>query len=470
MSPRNRAPWRALLVLAASAGVAACSSARGTGSSALQPDAGAALDEGGVDAGGFPPSDASAPEAMPFPVDAGTDADAGSRDAATPDGGSDAGFVAAQHHAWPVIHSQGGPVLTSPHLVALVPENHPYAAQLGAFANAVPQSAWWAAVSATYGLGTMTSIAVTGPAMTGAFTDANVSGYIQGIIDAGGAPKPDGHQLYMLFVPPEVTGQCNGQYGYHDTWPKGGSSPGDVLGISEYCAPDAQDPSQLDEVTHGATHEIAEGCTNPQYGSNPAWVVEQPTSQPWTQSPWWSVPVGEVGDMCNYEMEVEGGFSYQRIWSVQAAAAGGDPCIPATGRTFYDVSNVSSPDWNTIQPGQTLDVALTGWSTGPSPPWWQLGTYVTNASSSMQSANVSIGSGPTAHRVGWFGSCPHQPIADNAGTTGSPTLTFTAPAGAQSGDWAVVEIDSYLQDDTSTCSAKAGADLRHFWFLGFYVP
>ena len=134
------------------------------------------------------------------------------------------------------------------------------------------------------------------------------------------------------------------------------------------------------------------------------------------------------------------------------------------------VSNVSSPDWNTIQPGQTLDVSLTGWSTGPSPSWWQVGTYVTNASGGMQGAPVSIESGPTPNRVGWFGSCPHQPIADNAGSTGSPMLKFTAPAGVQSGDWAVVEIDSFRQDDSAQCAAKSGSDMRHFWFVGFYVP
>jgi hypothetical protein len=466
MTFENRAPWRGIVALVASACVAGCG---GAGSSATHADA-EALDEGGVDAGVDAQSPADGGADAGASHDAATEPDASHQDAGATDAGSDGGFVAAKHHAWPVIHSLGGPVLASPHLVALVPQNHPYAAQLGAFSNAVPQSAWWAAVSAAYGLGTMTSTVVTGPAMTGAFTDANVSGYVQGIIDAGNAPKPDGHQLYLLFVAPGVTGECDTQYGYHDTWPKGGSSPGDVLAVSEYCPPDPQDPSQLDEVTFGATHEIAEGCTNPQFGSNPAWVVEEPTSQPWTQSPWWSVPAGEIADMCNYEVEDEGGFAYERVRSVQAAAAGGDPCIPAVNRTFYDVSNESSPDWSTIQPGQTLEVTLTGWSTGPSPGWWQLGTYVTNASTGMQSATTSIGSGPTPDRVGWFGSCPHQPIADNAGISGSPVLTFTAPSGAQSGDWAVVEIDSFRQDDAALCSAVAGEDLRHFWFVGFYVP
>jgi hypothetical protein len=459
----------AVLSATAPFGIVGCSGAAATGGSD-----GGLQDEGGLDAeSGL---DASPTEAGPDVAtatdgapsnEASNPQDAG--DAADADA-SDASFVTAPHHAWPVLRSLGGPVLTSPDLVAIIPQNHPYATQLTAFAAAVPQSAWWGAVSATYGLGTMTSTAVQAPAWTGGFTDANLEQYVQGLIDAGSAPQPSGHELYLLFVPPAVTGQCNGQYGYHDTWPKGGSSPGDVLAVSEYCTPDSQDPSQLDEVTHGASHEIAEGCTNPQYGSNPAWVAEQPSSQPWTQSPWWSVPAGEIGDMCNYEMETEGGFAYERVWSVQAAAAGGDPCIPATSRTFYDVSNVSSPDWNTVQPGQTLDVSLTGWSTGPSPSWWQIGTYVTNASGGMKGAPVSIGSGPTPDRVGWFGSCPHQPIADNAGSTGSPMLKFTAPAGAQSGDWAVVEIDSFRQDDSTQCAAKSGSDMRHFWFIGFYVP
>jgi hypothetical protein len=376
---------------------------------------------------------------------------------------SDGGFESAAHSPWPRVVNHGGPVLSNPHLVMMVPSNHPDAQQLLAFAAAVPQSQWWSTVSAQYGLGTMTGGGVQTAAMTGAFSDLPT--YVQSQIDAGTIPGPSKNNLYLLFVPPAVTGQCQGQYGYHDTWPTGGASAGDVLGVAEYCTPDSQDPSQLDELTHGATHEIAEGCTNPQWSSQPAWVVDQPASEPWKQSPWWSVPCGEIGDMCNYEFEVEGGFSYERVWSNTAAAAGGDPCIPSVAHAFYDVSSIGSPDWSTIQPGGSIDIPLTGWATGPQPPWWLLGTYVTNANQGLSGATVSI----TSPKDGWFGSCGHQPIADNGGAAAKVKLHVTAPSGAASGDWAVVEVDSYRQDVTATCSASQGTDARHFWFVGVYV-
>jgi hypothetical protein len=433
--------------------------------------------------GGTGTGDASAADGSGISGDAGTsehdagpgDASAGdahlASDAATSDASdaspSDAAdaapFTSAPHSPWPTVINQGGPVLKDVQLVLLVPSNHPDAQQLLAFAPAVPQSTWWSTVSSVYGLGTMTATAAQGPAMTGAL--GGVSTYVQAAITKGTIPGPTDHNLYLLFAPPAVTGQCATEYGYHDTWPTGGASAGDVLGVVEYCTPDPQDPSQLDELTHVATHEIAEGSTNPQWGSQPAWVMDQPTSQPWTQSPWWSVPCGELADMCNYEYEVEGGFSYQRIWSNAAAKAAGDPCIPAAAGAFYDVSSVGQPDWTPVTAGEAVDLPLHGWSTGPQPPWWQLDTYMTSSSSGLAASTVSI----TSPKEGWFGSCPHEPIADNAGPAGEVQLHVTAAVGAKSGDWAVFEIDSYRQDVSATCTATPGTDARHFWFVGVYV-
>ena len=387
-------------------------------------------------------------------------ADAGDGGAA--DGG--AAFAPAPHVPWPVLQNQGGPVLKDPALVALVPANHALAAELGAFTASVPSSRWWSAVSAESGLGTLTAETHTTAAWTGAFDDGGVSSYVQAAITAGTIPKPNGHRLYLLFVPDAVTGQCVGQLGYHDTWPKGGQSPGDVLAVVEWCPPDPLVPAQEDELTWTASHEIAEGSTNPQFGSAPAWVMATPASEPWTESPWFSV-VGEVGDLCDSSFELEGGFLYERVWSVSAAAQGGDPCIPSVSASYWDVSNVSTPGWIEVKPGATVDVPLTGWSSAPAPPWWQLGTYVTRSSSGFSGASVSI----TSPRSGWFGSCPHLPIADDAGAAGTVTLHVSVPAAAKSGDWAVAEIDSFRQNGPG-CSAARGGDARHYWFVGVYVP
>lgn len=166
---------------------------------------------------------------------------------------------------------------------------------------------------------------------------------------------------------------------------------------------------------------------------------------------------------------MEQGFAFQRIWSVAAAAQGGDPCIPASATGFYDVTQQpGTPSWLPIAAGKSVKIPLVGWATtAGTPPWWLLSSYVSESSAGLASATTKVSSAKT----GTFSvACGASPIADNAGAAGAPTVTVTAPAGAASGDWAVVEIDSYRQDVAATCSATPGTDLRRFWSVGVYVP
>ena len=429
----------------------------GTGDASAGDGSGISGDAGtsGHDAGDAPPGDAK----LPFEA-----ATSDASDASTSDATDAAPFTSAPHSPWPTVTNHGGPVLKDAQLVLLVPSNHPDAQQLLAFAPAIPQSTWWSTVSSVYGLGTMTATAAQGPAMTGALDGAST--YVQAAITKGTIPGATDHNLYLLIVPPAVTGQCATEYGYHDTWPTGGASAGDVLGVVEYCTPDPQDPSQLDELTHVATHEIAEGSTNPQWGSQPAWVMDQPTSQPWTQSPWWSVPCGELADMCNYEYEVEGGFSFTSASGrTRRRRRRGTLASRRRAGAFYDVSSVGQPDWTPVTAGEGVDIPLHGWSTGPQPPWWQLDTYMTSSSSGLAASTVSI----TSPKEGGSGAAPMRPSRTNAGPAGEVQLHVTAAAGAKSGDWAVFEIDSYRQEVPATCTATPGTDARHFWFVGVYV-
>jgi hypothetical protein len=458
-----------LLVAGALAGavLAACTSGDTTSASSSAGDAAPAA-EGAAprhEAGASATTDASAGTGED--VGDGAYADAGRET----DGDADAApFATAAHEPWPVIQSQGGPVLADPTLVAIVPQNHAFASQLLAFASAMPQTQWWSAISGEYGLGTMSAVAYQGGAISGSIDESGLIAYVQAAIGHGAIPAPDGRSVYLLFVPSaaQIAGEpCLTFGGYHDTFPTaGGGGAGDTLALVVTCGDDPQDRSPLDHLTQVASHEVAEAVTDPLWSAHPAWLEKQP-GQPAAGSPWWQFP-SELGDMCTYTAELEQGFVFQRIWSVHAAAAGGDPCIPPSGSGFYGVTQrPGTPAWLPVQPGQTVHVPLAGWSTGPpTPGWWQLDTYVAASSTGMQDATSSV----TSPKIGSFGSCGSQPIADNGGAASSPKLSITASGAAVSGDWAVVEIDSYRQDDAKTCGATRGTDLRRFWFVGVYVP
>jgi hypothetical protein len=48
--------------------------------------------------------------------------------------------------------------------------------------------------------------------------------------------------------------------------------------------------------------------------------------------------------------------------------------------------------------------------------------------------------------------------------------TQLRPQEARSGDWAVVEIYSFLENDVQHCVPVRGQDEAHAWFVGVYVP
>ena len=413
------------LALLAASGCGGSSSAHGGGADAgadtsASPDAGATSDAASPDAHG--PVDAgkdATGDASPTPGDAATDAPP---------------FATAAHEPWPVVKSQGGPVLKNPTLVAVVPQNHTYASELQSFGQAIPTTTWWSALSAEYDLGTMKAVTFAGASITGATDEASLVAYLQDAVTAGSIPGPDGHTVYLLFVPSAATiaGEpCASFGGYHDTFPTmDGSGNGDSLALVVTCGNDSLDPSPLDFLTQEASHEVAEAITDPLYAAKPAWIEKTP-SPPASGPPGFQNPT-ELGDLCSYTAEMEQGFVFQRIWSVAAAAAGGDPCIPASATGFYDVTQQpGTPAWLPIAAGKSVKIPLVGWATtAETPSWWLLSTYVSESSAGLASATTKVSSAKT----GTFAvACGASPIADNGGAAGAPTVTVTAPSGAASG-------------------------------------
>ncbi|MEO6419254.1 MAG: hypothetical protein ABIP39_07605, partial [Polyangiaceae bacterium] len=171
--------------------------------------------------------------------DGSTNDDAGDNDAQS-DTGVDAGpFVQAKHPAYPQVPHVGNGVLTGMKLVTITAPGDPSAAAYAGFGNALVASKWYTAIAKDYGLGTATSAGTfTGASLTGvaSLSSGQMESYIASAISGNAAAAPDGHHMYLVFLPPG-TGESNDptcqQYGgYHQQY--GGS--GDGWGFVQHCA------------------------------------------------------------------------------------------------------------------------------------------------------------------------------------------------------------------------------------------
>jgi hypothetical protein len=454
------APWAGLLGIALAGAAVGCG---GSGGNPSVPDDAA----GGADQqlpphpdAGLPGTDAGGPDGA-----TGADAttDSGIHDATTADVAKDTGtvveagpFATAPHTPWPVLVNNAGVVLHDMKLVIVASSGDANAASYFSFGDALIASPWWQSFSTEYGLGTPTaSIHVTGPAITSDPTSAAMVSYISSAVsgepDAGAGANGD--TMYMLFLPPGIDIQdsrgpnTNCQYygGYHTTYDKSG----DAWGVVQHCPLDGWD-SDLQWMEIGASHEIAEAATDPIPDNGVTLVPNIDYQQPWTQSPWAVSLYGEVGDMCVETEVTEGAFTYQRIWSIAAAAKGLDPCVPAYSQYAY-VNSTVPQGWYTVTAGGSVQIPVTGWSDRATSDW----IIVSDIWSSSTTGFTATTTSPTQYVT----DAGNYPTTNNGKTS---TLTFAAPAGAQSGSWAV----AYIVSEPLVYSG----DPYHLWMVGAYVP
>ncbi len=378
-------------------------------------------------------------------------------------------FAPAAHRAWPQLAlptGDAGHVLAPLTLVTLVAANDNNAPQLFAFGDAAIASAWWHAALDEYGAGAVAkSVHVTGAAIDHDLSAKEIATYIdQARIDSG-APAPNGNTLYLLYIPSPYEATGGSSTAYHAAYPSTGGL-GDGLAVVSRADPEDGE-SALDELTERASHEIAEAVTDTAHG----WHLPRGSGAPWADPDdniWRSVQPGTIenGDLCELSRIREplaGGFLYQRSWSNKAALLGGDPCVPARTEPYFNVS--VSKSWYSIAPGQTLDIPFTGWSTAETEGW------LVNAGANYGRgalANLSTNEGMKLHTslgVGTKGRCGARQGVNN-GVQG--TLSITAPAESKSGDYAVVWIRNFREEE-STCNPPPDTDWTHFWPVGVYV-
>jgi hypothetical protein len=395
-------------------------------------------------------------------VDAATlDATAdGPRDAS--DAG-EAGFVAAAH-TLPIIPDQGGPELTHPLLVTVTYANdaqRSFVEQLGAYLMTSP---WIAAVGPEYGIAQGTHLNVELPMSAPAsITGTEIQSLVASLVHAGTLPDSDAgvvarevrlnvdggladagpdawdgggdggppvrmpQIIYMMYFPPSTAITLEGTPlcgttggGYHYQTPL--SSYGQAFSFAVVTECPGSSQAELVQVT---SHELIEAATDPSQGDF-AYSISD------VYDPW-SYFGGEVGDLCSLlsPQWSEGGYSgIQRVYSDTAAAAGGDPCLPAP-EPYYGT---------TLAPGTAVPIAsggmvsfdFTGWSSAPVADWsLSAAPYISSPPSFTPQFQIST-------------------MTLNNGGTG--TITISVPAGAAPGSYAFATFYSYYSETDYTTS------------------
>jgi hypothetical protein len=281
------------------------------------------------------------------------------------DGGAgvDLIFAPAPHPGQPVVPNNGGPVLVHPSLVTITWKGDPLKDGLNAFDQWLTKSAYWTQSMAEYGVldgEQAASFEVPDPAPP-KIDDAGLQALLAGWIAQGLVPPPTPDRLYDLYLPDGTTvTEDQGKYAgcidfqaYHSTTvPKSG--PNSVYTVIPRCH--QQGFSDLDYITWGSSHEVAEASSDPGYPITTWVVLDSDVTDPFG---------GEIGDFCDgYPLTIEGHL-VTALYSSKAAAAGERACVPAPAGpmfgAFADPATIDAPA------GDTVKTTITIFSDAPLP-------------------------------------------------------------------------------------------------------
>jgi len=264
--------------------------------------------------------------------------------------GEGAAFTPADHPAAPTVISYGGPVLTAPKVKAIVYADDPLTPVVDDFLATLPGSAYWAEVTAEYGVGDLVvspSIHRTDAPPPNPIDEATLLDDLA--LNTSGPDAPwgaaDPNTIYVFVLPAgakidDGSGElcCDAGYdGYHfETSELSGEFP--IVPFAVLCQCPGLDGPDIDAeglLTIVMSHELIEAATDPFSYSDPAYVENDPDNLAWT-----GLTGGELADMCDYNDDAyvvpeELGYLVTRSWSNEAAAAGDNPCRPFDDTTPY---------------------------------------------------------------------------------------------------------------------------------------
>jgi hypothetical protein len=388
----------------------------------------------------------------------------GGSDPATGAGGSGGGgpFTTAAHRAWPTLVNTGS-VMSAPRFVLILPSNEDAAdaTTFESFAASIPTSAWYAGWSADYALGAARpTVTIAGGALTPGTVVDEPSGaaYIDAALaTADPALAPDGNTFYFMFLPAGVTyiheTQATSIEGHH--WALG--TLGDGWGVVERNPAGASAMRALQAV---ASHEFAEAATDTGAGfknvvpaSGPVWKFDS-----WDAWEGVGTKSGyiENGDYCAGMRSFEGAFTYQPIYTNTAAAAGGDPCVPASPVAYFNVT--TELDWYAADAGSTLEIPITGWTTEATDDFW------IEADTASQSDGTLVFT-PTVQtpRAGRLNGTA-APLLNNGEAA---TILVDIPGNAPTGAWLTLSLWTWQADANNV--TPSGGDHSHLFVVGVHV-
>ena len=335
-------------------------------------------------------------------------------------------------------------------IVTIVAANESLKTELLAFGDALVASNWWKAAGKDYGLSTAAHVRITSTESITANPSTNAMDAFIGRAIAGRAEAADdGNTMYMLYLPAGVvdidpTQGVNTGCQYHGGYHTLGTS-NRVWGFGMRCPLQGTGLTELQSLTIISSHEIIEAATDPDPGRGyTLGFLQSRSDDVWTSTS------GETGDMCVSTQITEGLYTYQRVWSNSAAAAGGDPCVPALTTPYYNVS--TGQQWYSVAPGATVTIPVTGWSTARMTLDWVIDPQILKTTASGSGFKATMSSATTVTVKGTTYS------TINNGRTA--TLSVVAPN--QSGVYAVINV--YDLPRTS------GGDPYHFYPVGVYTP
>jgi hypothetical protein len=343
-------------------------------------------------------------------------------------------WVVGPHGALPQVPNNNGPILKNVDLVTVTFANDPQACTDNAFADFVVSSNWLSIVGQDYGVGRgqhvgSNVLTLNCPPPT-SLNDSDiqatlVSALEQNTLMCGSTAcdvVTDPNLLILVFVPSTISvtldypqGQNSGTSctvwgGYHHGGQTAAGQPFPYAVVAD-CPGVASAEGVTEEqfIQLGASHEIIESATDPLTINTLSWTFPLNSTSPW-------LALGaEVADLCATEIfgATESGFSLVRVWSNSAAMNGTDPCIPAPAGPFYDTSGPSQ--YVVLSAGQSTQIPLQGWSTGPTQAWpirvdaWPGGSFqpdnvslsqMTLTNGQQATLTVGVPSGTPGNQVG----------------------------------------------------------------------
>jgi hypothetical protein len=336
------------------------------------PFAGLSLASGCSSSRGSPPPGSDASDDVTT-ADVATPGDAG------PDINQPADVYPADHQAIPQIDYNGGPILQNPRLVTItfVGEVHRDGFRSFVHAIATPTNQWWMETAEGFCLpdagpcvGPGTVNAPDGEAWlpdgstldagdgfldvelpydfpSDTVTDSQIPTWLGTHIANGDFPQPDSQTVYVIFFPQTTTitdqdgPSCITFGAYHNAGMANGRLT--PYAVIPYCDYGGGDTANYQFTQVAASHEIVESTTDPfPQPPNTAFYLE--TNDAWEGA--LSLGGGECGDMCEGLLNEQwpyDGYTYQRIWSNQAAAQSMQPCQPSTSPNPYFGAALRAP-------------------------------------------------------------------------------------------------------------------------------